>query len=270
VVVLSEAHRFLAQRIGGAAVRVETLAPGAPRNPDLPPPRDVVLAMQSADRVLLNGMGSEPWLEKVSLPEGKVVELSRALKGMPSGVVGIAHRHGPSGALHRHAAATLPWLDLEAAALQAEEIRTALTVLRPDQAAAFEQRTEALSEELGELDRAFQATAARLRGRTFLIVGDDLAAFSHRYGMEATALAERPDGQPELFLQELDRKRGSGPGAVLLLTNPVSRQLEHQLRSRKVDVVVLKDGLGAIKGETFPIQLRYNLERLGTLLEASG
>jgi zinc transport system substrate-binding protein len=269
MVVLSEAHRFLAQRIGGEAVRVERVARGPGRDPQLPPPRQAILAMQRADRILVNGMGAEPWLEKVSLPAGRVVGLPAGLEDLPAATAGIAHRHGPSGAPHSHGAATIPWLDLEAAGRQAEAIRGTLSALLPGQAQLFRQRADTLIDELGKLDRQFEATTAPLKDRTVLIVGDDLAAFSHRYGLEATVLTEQPEGEPALFLQELERKRGGEPGAVLLLTAPLPPELETDLHRRGVVAVVLQDGLTASEGETFLMQLRRNLELLGRLTQAA-
>ncbi len=270
VVVLSEAHRFMVQRIGGDAVKVERVTQAAGHDRQLPPPRQAILAMQGADRILVNGIAQEPWLEKVSLPAGKVVELPAGLEDLPSGTGEIAHRHGPTGVVHRHAAATLPWLDLEAASRQAEQIRAALTALRPDQAQVFAQRARELNEELAELDRQFASTTARLKDRTVLIVGDDLAAFSHRYGLDAAVLTEHPEGEPALFLQELDRRRGSASGAVLLLTEPLPQGLDAELTKRGVRVVVLQDAFTAGEGETFPMQLRSNLQQLDWLVQASG
>lgn len=270
VVVLSAAHRTLAERIGGDAVRVELLESGAGRDPQVPPPRAAILAMQSAERILVNRSAQEQWLEKVALPAGQVVELPGELEDFHAESVGIAHRHGPTGKPHSHAAATLPWLDLESAALQAEAIREALSELLPGQAKAFRERSDALENELMELDRAIQATAARLEDRPFLIVGADLAAFTHRYGLEATVIRETPDGEAELFLQELDRKRGSDPGTVLLLTAPLPPVLQTELGRRGVVVVVLKDGVTSGEGETYTMQLRHNLERLDTIPRIAG
>jgi zinc transport system substrate-binding protein len=269
VVVLSEAHRALAARVAGESAEVVLLSTESPREPQRPPSRQVILAMQNADRILVNGRGQEAWLEKVSLPEGTVVELADGLDRLASATGGIAHRHGPTGVAHSHGQATLPWLDLQAAALETEAVREALITLVPDQAAAFRRRTAALLEELGELDRAFMAATAALKGRTVLIVGDDLAAFSQRYRLAAIPLTERPEDEPKLFLQELDRRRG-GSGTVLLLTSPPPGPLAGPLQNRGVIAVVLQTGMTQGAAGDYFAQLRSNLDTLGTGLNTSG
>ncbi|MEB3263058.1 MAG: metal ABC transporter substrate-binding protein [Synechococcus sp.] len=270
LVVLSEAHRTLASRIGGHCVVVDLLPSDPGGNPELPPPRAALLAMQNADRILLNGEFQEPWLDKVSLPQEKVVELSAGWDdhhhGAPEGSV---HRHGPTGAPHSHGAPTLPWLDLDVAMHQVEKLRDALQAAVPAEAAAFHQRADALLADLGALDRAYDAIASKLSSRSILTAGGELSAFRHRYAPGAHQLRERPGGEAELFLQEIDRQPHSR-GALLLLSQPLPKPLLEPLRSRGVTPVVLKTGRSTGGAGDYLAQLHSNASTLNHALASTG
>lgn len=259
VIVLSEAHRQLVARVAGPALTVEQPGTDAGQDPDQPPPAPTLLAMQSADRILVSSREQQRWLEHVSLPEEAVVELAAGQDHLLP--TSPAHRHGPDGIAHRHGTPSLLWLDLRAAAEQVEAIRAALISLSPTQAEGFRQRAGTLLQELKQLDQRFAQAAAGLRGHTVLIVGNDLAAFAARYGLAARSLGERPEDHAELFLQELDRQRQGGP-ALLLLTAPLPAGLQPSLQQRGVQPVLLHSGVSRGSGGHFLQQLQRNLAAL--------
>jgi len=270
LVVLSEAHRFMATRIGGDSVTVDLQVVEAEGSPQKPPARESILAMHNADRILVNGNGQEPWLEKVSLPEGKLVELSSGeWNEVASAPRGMGHRHGPGGAMHRHGLVTRPWLDLKVATHQVQTLREALSALSPEDEPLFRKRAAVLNHELALLDHQFQVTVDQFSGLTVLVVGHDLSAFSHRYGLKTVPVLERPDDEPELFLQELEQKRGANAAALLLLTAPLPVKLQQPVENLGFLPTVLHNGVETDSAGDFLELLRINRQTLDGVVSGS-
>ena len=113
--------KYFAERIAGD--RATVVFPGPADidpvfwTPDLETTRDY----QGADLVLLNGATYAKWTTKVTLPQSRCVNTSKAFKESYIKVSdGVTHSHGKGGDHSHSGTAFTTWLDLEQAAAQAD------------------------------------------------------------------------------------------------------------------------------------------------------
>ncbi len=163
VVAVNYPIAYMAKRIAGDWLRVEFPVPGDVDPADWQPGVEQVVAVQQASLILLNGAGYAGWVERVSLPEEKLVNTSVAFANQLLPLESVAsHTHGLSGE-HAHTGfAFTTWLDLEQAIQQAAAIRDALVGLLPDREAELTANYAALAAEFQRLDQRWQTIGARL------------------------------------------------------------------------------------------------------------
>ena len=109
--------------------------------------------MHQAKVILVNGATYEKWLEKISLPKGRLVDTSELFRHRYISVEDVqTHNHGPTGE-HSHAGtAFTTWIDFAQAAQQAEAVKNALIaagISGPDE---LSENCEQLKERLLSLD----------------------------------------------------------------------------------------------------------------------
>lgn len=137
------------------------------------PSADDVLKMQSADLLLLNGAGYEPWKTRVSLPSSRVVEISSPFEDrlivIPDAVW---HRHGPEGGHSHPGTVWATWLDPEIALRQSAVITAACSKLSPANAARFAARTAQLAARLEEADQLLRELSESEPAGSDTVAGD--------------------------------------------------------------------------------------------------
>ena len=121
VVAVSYPLQYLTGRIAGDLVAVDCPVPLGVEDPSQwKPSREAVLAMQSADLVIANGVGADyaKWLPKVSLPGSKLCRT--ATKGLSISDyiavedVSMVHSHGPEGEHSHPTMVSRTWLAVSA------------------------------------------------------------------------------------------------------------------------------------------------------------
>jgi zinc transport system substrate-binding protein len=208
---------FFASEIAGdsADVKLPEMA-GDPAN--WKPGSAEISLMQSADLIILNGAGYEPWLGWVTLPESHLVDSSAGFSEefLPLREEAV-HQHGPQGEHSHQGVAFTTWLDPSLAAKQAMAIEQAISRLVPENAGQHRDRLAALSARLETLDQAFRETFDRL--------GDQPVLFSHpvyqylesRYSLNGVSVhwepGEAPGTRAMLALSEILR---SHPARLML------------------------------------------------------
>ena len=162
----------------------------------VPEPKGV-LAFQSADLILLNGATYSKWLDKVTLPRGKMVNTSRAFKDQYIPVKDSpTHSHGPEGA-HVHAGlAFTTWIDFQQATQHAEAIRDALVRLAPEQKNDFEASFSALKGDLLTLNRRMKEIVTNERAQPLVASHPVYAYFARRYGLNIQSVLWEPEEFP--------------------------------------------------------------------------
>jgi len=132
VYVVNYPLQYFAKRI--AAEHAQVVFP-APPNVDPAywmPDAKTISAFQGADLILLNGANYAKWVNKVSLPQFRLVNTSAGFQDRYIQAAEVTtHSHGPEGKHAHEALAFTTWLDFSLAAQQAKAITEALTHKRP-------------------------------------------------------------------------------------------------------------------------------------------
>lgn len=164
--------QYLAKRIGGELVEVSFPAPGDVDPAYWAPSPEEIASFQQADLILLNGMGYAKWLERATLPTGKLVDTSTGYQDRRIPLTeGAVHTHGPEGEHSHKGYAFTSWLDPRLVEEQARTIAAAFGEAQPASRGKFEENLASLIADLGDLnDRLEVATQA---------IGDQPLLFSH-------------------------------------------------------------------------------------------
>ncbi len=185
---------YFAERIAGEHAEVRFLAPGDGDPAFWLPERDDIVAIQSADLILLNGAGYAKWVGGTSLPMSRVVDTSASFA--PSFIEiedATVHSHGAGGE-HSHAGtAFTTWLDMTQAKAQAESVRDALIGQLPDHEADLRANADALLADLDGLDADLQSAADALADTPLVASHPVYQYLARRYGLGIEALLWEPE-----------------------------------------------------------------------------
>ncbi len=143
---------FFTQEIAGDKFEVLFPVPGDVDPAFFEPGADIVSTFQSAELIFTNGAGYESWVDKVSLPQRRIVNTTAMVSDQYIQEKGMSHSHGPDGE-HDHAeTAFTTWLDQSIALEQAKLIYETLKTAYPESSQLFDSNYKALEAELVSLD----------------------------------------------------------------------------------------------------------------------
>ncbi len=184
---------YFAGRIGGDLVDVVFPVPGDVDPAFWNPSPEDVAAFQAADLVLLNGATYAKWVPKVTISASRMLNTSASFADGYITIEGAAtHSHGPGGEHAHTGTAFSTWLDFTQAAAQAEEIRAAFTLRRPQHAATFAANFAALKVDLLELDGQLTALTAGKGDRPIVASHPVYQYLARRYGLNLKAVMWEP------------------------------------------------------------------------------
>jgi manganese/iron transport system substrate-binding protein len=200
----------MARQVAGEAATVESITrPGAEIHEYQPTPRDLVRA-QGADLILWNGMNLERWFERF-LQDIKDVESVVVTEG----ITPLSIYEGPyTGKPNPHA-----WMSPENALIYIENIRKALALHDPENAAIYDQNAAAYRAEILALASALKDRFAKIP-ETQRWLATSEGAFSY--------LARDFDFQ-ELYLWPINADQQGTPQQV--------RKVIDTIRARDIPVV---------------------------------
>lgn len=238
---------LFAGAIGGDAVRVELPVPEETDPADWSPSAEAVAAMQGADLILCNGAGDEKWLATAALPRSRSLDTSAPIAAslitLPEAVT---HSHGPGGAHTHSGTATGTWLDFDLAAKQAEAVGARLEALRPADAAAMRQRTQALVARLHALAQRSAAVGAALAGAPVIASHPVYDYLARRAGLSLRSVHWEPGDEPSAAdWQAFDTLYAAHPARVMLWEGEPTKGARDQLLQRGITVVVFFPGPNA-------------------------
>lgn len=264
-----------AERIGGDLIEVVCPVPSGDDPTSWKPSRETIQAMQRADLVLVNGARFERWVEQVSLPRATLVDVSRPFRGQFLQLPSVrAHSHGPEGARAHEGVDGHTWLDPRLAARQAEQIRKALALLLPEEAARIDDNCRSLLSDLDGLDGAHRRLAERL-GETPLLASHPAYQYvARRYGWKLRSLDLHPDAVPDAEGRAALRSvLAEHPARIILFESEPALELAELLRSEfGLRCVLFSPAESPPPGPREPGQdyfsvMTANLERLAEALE---
>jgi len=232
--------QYFAERIGGDLVEVSFPAPADEDPAYWAPGPEIVADYQQADLILLNGVSYAKWLERATLPTGKLVNTSAGFKDrwIPLEEGGV-HSHGPEGEHSHKGYAFTTWLDPQLALEQARAVGDAFVQALPEHEARIQASLEALVADLQELDRQLEFEAQR--------IGDQPLMFSHpvyqylaaRFGLNAVAVHWEPGESPSAEQwQELQSVIANHPAQWMIWEDAPSAAAVERLEELGIESVV--------------------------------
>ena len=194
VYVVNYPLKYFAKRVGGDLVTVSFPAPRDIDPAFWMPDAGTVGAYQRADLIVLNGANYAKWIDRVSLPQAKLVNTSLGFKDRYASIEGsVIHTHGPQGEHSHGAIAFTTWLDPKLAIEQARAIKQALVRLRPDQQKAFQAGFDALERDLLDLDKRIRDIVSRNPEQPLVVSHPVYQYLTRRYGLNAKSVHWEPD-----------------------------------------------------------------------------
>ena len=190
---------FFAVRIAeGVDIAPEIVIPEIDGDPAFwTPSAEQIQLLQSADLVLLNGAGAEPWLDLVTLDRRRFFDTSTGFSDRLIPLEGtVAHQHGPEGDHSHQGTAFTSWLDPQLAIMQAEALSSALIKLSPASETQYRHNMAKLEQELRMLDSQLAGVFAQLDGRPVLFSHPVYQYLQRRYRINGESVHWEPDEAP--------------------------------------------------------------------------
>jgi zinc transport system substrate-binding protein len=181
-----------------AAGSIDVVLPDIDGDPAMwRPQADDIKLLQSADRILLNGAGYEPWLNWVSLPASRLVDTSASFHDrlIPLEQETV-HQHGPAGEHSHTGTAFSTWLDPELAMAQSRNIEEVISELAPGDRARHQENLASLLKRLEETHLAQQLAFKQLADHTILFSHPVYQYLERRYHLTGFSMHWEPDQEP--------------------------------------------------------------------------
>ncbi len=189
----SPLHDFT-QRIGADLVDVICPLPPDTDPVHWQPGPEALSRFRNADLVIINGAGSEPWLDEIALPTDAIVDTSAAFtyrlleNDRPANGSGDRSSAAASGA-----PATTVWLDPMLAIRQGHAIAEALMARLPAHRAEIHHRMEDLKSEFLNLDDRLGVAAGTISDEPLLFSRPFYQYLIRRYRLNALMMNLEPD-----------------------------------------------------------------------------
>jgi zinc/manganese transport system substrate-binding protein len=266
----------LVRQVGGNRVAVRVLVgPDADSHSFQPRPSDAA-ALRAARLVVRNGLGFEPWLERLSGAAGGQAVQAVASAGVQPRIMEGGHDHDHGGAGRRRAHGVEPsrvadphaWQDLRNGQVYVRNIAAALRTADPAGAALYDANAQALLARLAALDawvRQQVATVPEARRRV-VTSHDAFGYFGAAYGIafiapQGISTDDEPSAAEVAALIRQLRAQGTSAVFIENMTNPalldrLAREAGVRVRGR-----LYSDALSAADGPapTYEAMFRSNL-----------
>jgi zinc/manganese transport system substrate-binding protein len=256
----------LVEAVGGDAVSVTTLVgPDGDAHVFEPKPSDVA-AVAKADLIVANGLGMEPWLERLAEAadfKGRTVIASADVTPLP-----FKEEADASGTMPDDPHA---FQDLSNGRLYVKTIAAALEALAPKDAGAIAARAARLDAEMIALDAEIKAKLSALPApnRRILTSHDAFHYFGQAYGLDILSIqGVSTETEPSAAdLAEIARQAKSGQVKAIFLENMANPTLAHTISSESgvpVGGELVADALTKVGGVAphYLDMFKYNLAEL--------
>jgi len=264
VAVVNYPLQYMAERIGGDVIEILFPVPNDADPAHWMPDRQTIRNYQRADLILLNGASYAKWLDKVSLPESKLIDTSKAFKAHLLKVEEIVtHSHGKGGEHSHTGTASHTWLNPRLAVLQAEAVRDALSAHLPENRGAFEANFDALKNDLLEIDAEIDVVLKANRDRPIVFSHPIYQYFQQRFAVNSRNLHWEPGEFPEeKQWQAFDKIRQGHPFDLVIWEGPPIGRTVEELNRRDVMWTVVDPCANRPAAGDFLEVMRENVSRL--------
>jgi zinc transport system substrate-binding protein len=232
------------------------------------PDAEQIQQLQSADIVLLNGAGAEPWLNLISLDKRRVRDTTASAADRLIPLNDSAkHQHGPEGEHSHQGTAFTTWLDPTLAIAQAQSVAESLIELAPAGEASFRDNLAKLEQELMELDAEFAEVFAALDGRPVLFSHPVYQYLEHRYNINGESLHWEPEEELStsawIALQQI---RGKHPATMMFWEAEPLDSTDQRLAALGIASVPLQTVANSPDEGDYITAMRANIERIASTL----
>ena len=188
VIAVSQALQDLAQRLLAEDADVVFPVPDGTDPSFWRPSIADISTEQSADLILLNGAGFATWIDRVSLPRGRLVNTSDGITDRFIVTESITHSHGDGGEHSHEGLASYTWLDPTLAIAQAEAIAAAILARDLAEADEVEARLAKLTSDLTTLDATARDVLQDVQNVAMIATHPRYQYFARRYGLSPLPL----------------------------------------------------------------------------------
>ena len=269
VYVVNYPLHYFAKRIAGEHAQVVFPAP-----PDVDPAywmpdAKIISAYQGADLILLNGANYAKWVNKVSLPQFRLVNTSAGFQHryLQAAKI-ITHSHGPEGKHAHEALAFTTWLDFSLAAQQAKAITEALTRKLPALKDTFQKNYAKLEKDLLKLDQDLKALVAKDPAKPLIVSHPVYDYLARCYGLNIKSVHWEPDQVPDdKQLLELRDMLKEHPAKWMIWEGEPLKESVEKLKVLGLDSLVFAPCGNVPKQGDFLEVMRQNVKNLSTVFK---
>lgn len=243
----------IAHQIGGENIEIKNLVPGGVEPHDYEPtPRDII-NMRESNLLIYNGLGFEPWSEKI-------------IPGLEKNGVRTINMSSLFEGSDPHF-----WIDPVKYMQETEEVEKSLSKLDPAHADSFKTKKEKWISQLKNLDTSYRNNLTNCKQKTFVT---NHAAFAHlgkRYGLEMLSISGiSPDEEPSpktmaniiklvkeknikyiltesLVSPKIAETIAESSRAKTLTLNPIESLTEEEMTAGKNYITIMEENLQSLK-----------------------
>ncbi|MHB0995438.1 MAG: metal ABC transporter substrate-binding protein [Elusimicrobiales bacterium] len=223
VMTASTDLKYICERVGGAEVKVESLAAGDQDLHMVEPRPSMVFKLKKADMVVRVGLDLDMWFDSL-INAARNKDLFYGANGYVDASAGVPLLEKPEGKIdasmgdiHIYGNPHY-WLDPANAKIMARNVLAGLKRLAPERSAEFDANCEAFCKETDERLAGWAARAAGLRGLKVVTYHSSWPYFARRFGLDVIGHVEPKPGIPPSasHLDGLVKKMKAGNVKVIL------------------------------------------------------
>jgi zinc transport system substrate-binding protein len=232
--------QYFAERIGGELVQVICPVPEDEDAIFWMPDDETIQQYQQADLIVLNGAGFAKWVEKVSLPQSRVIDTAASFEDeFIHYENATVHRHGMAGDHAHEGLDGHTWVDPVHAMAQAKAVKEALVARLPESQTEIEQGYAGLIADLQSLDETLRAYAEKYDGKPFFASHPAYNYIAQRYGWNVINLDLDPGEMPSEENFATMQKQVAAHGIQYLLwegqpTEEIAARIQTELGIRNI------------------------------------
>ncbi len=198
VYVVNYPLKYFAERIAGEHARVVFPVPRDVDPAFWMPDAKTIQKYQTADLILLNGAHYAKWVQKVTLPQLRLVDTSSDFKNQfIRRENAVTHSHGPEGEHSHKGTAFTTWLDFNLAIQHAQAIEKAFHSKRPDLGPVFKANFKNLEQDLRKLDLQIKSYVSGNPAIPLVVSHPVYQYLARAYGLNIVSLHWEPDQNPD-------------------------------------------------------------------------